>query len=430
MQMPPQELSAHFAVIPRAAHAWETRRATAAVGYGSAEPDDQRYEIIEDWLYDVRPAGVGDLVYRRAIGVLRPITDPYDLGAATHIVEAIAHEWRPGTDYHQRFYTVAILEPHMIDRYDMQRSLNRHGLGGGEPIVTTMPMSAVPQQQTSGCARIILSTLLLIFCCWILVALSGWSLLQQPFVTRHIDIAAPPPAEEPAPPPAEEPAPPPAEEPAPPPAPMAVSLPNGLQETAQQERDMHAARIYVENRIGAIHEPFTAQVVHDGSCALHGYAETAARVVTVVACAQHTSEQVVNLMVHEIAHQAAHDHYGDAHVQADMILLEGLATWGAGRYWLGPFASFRGFVREHYQLDTLLPLATPYNGHDVQEMNQLYYQWASFVEFLLETYGRESLDALYVTGQQQRPGSADYVGVYGKDLATLEQEWRAWLAAP
>jgi hypothetical protein len=59
-------------------------------------------------------------------------------------------------------------------------------------------------------------------------------------------------------------------------------------------------------------------------------------------------------------------------------------------------------------------------------MNRLYYQWASFVEFLLETYGRERFDALYISGAQA-PGSADYAGVYGKDLPTLEREWLAWL---
>ncbi|MFQ3681959.1 MAG: hypothetical protein SNJ51_06825, partial [Roseiflexus sp.] len=56
----------------------------------------------------------------------------------------------------------------------------------------------------------------------------------------------------------------------------------------------------------------------------------------------------------------------------------------------------------------------------------LYYQWASFVEFLIDQYGRERLDALYVTGNGA-PGSADYRSIYGKDLAALEQEWVEWL---
>jgi hypothetical protein len=60
-------------------------------------------------------------------------------------------------------------------------------------------------------------------------------------------------------------------------------------------------------------------------------------------------------------------------------------------------------------------------------MNTLYYQWGSFVEFLVEVYGRDRFDALYVSGGNQVPGAADYVGVYGKGLDALEQEWRAWV---
>ncbi|MFN3374091.1 MAG: hypothetical protein ACK44M_11040 [Chloroflexus sp.] len=59
-------------------------------------------------------------------------------------------------------------------------------------------------------------------------------------------------------------------------------------------------------------------------------------------------------------------------------------------------------------------------------MNTLYYQWASFVEYLLTTYGRDAFEQLYRTGAGT-PGSADYRGVYGTDITTLEVEWRAWL---
>jgi len=61
-------------------------------------------------------------------------------------------------------------------------------------------------------------------------------------------------------------------------------------------------------------------------------------------------------------------------------------------------------------------------------MNQLYYQWAAFVEYLIGEYGREQFDAVYVSGSKS-PGSADYAGIYGKDLPTLEQEWQAWLGS-
>jgi hypothetical protein len=173
-------------------------------------------------------------------------------------------------------------------------------------------------------------------------------------------------------------------------------------------------------------EPITVSVRDDAACSLHGAAYTGQRRVEVVTCATLPRERAVSILAHEFIHQLAHDYYGPPHLQADMILLEGLASWGAGDYWLGGLPSFRAFVREHYEADQLLPLATSYSGRPMHEMNQLYYQWASFVEFLLDTYGRDRFDALYTTGARQ-PGSANYQAIYGKDLDTLEQEWRAWL---
>ena len=47
----------------------------------------------------------------------------------------------------------------------------------------------------------------------------------------------------------------------------------------------------------------------------------------------------------------------------------------------------------------------------------------------MTTYGRERFDKLYGSGRGRAAGSADYAGIYGKDLRTLDQEWRAWLAS-
>jgi len=47
---------------------------------------------------------------------------------------------------------------------------------------------------------------------------------------------------------------------------------------------------------------------------------------------------------------------------------------------------------------------------------------------LLLIYGPQQFNKLYQTGRRHYPGSSDYQGVYGKDLKTLEREWRAWLA--
>ncbi len=166
-------------------------------------------------------------------------------------------------------------------------------------------------------------------------------------------------------------------------------------------------------------------VGHEPSCALNGIAYTDERRVQVFTCPDLPRSRAVNILAHEFVHQLAHDRYGPQHLQADLILSEGIATYGAGTYWLGDKPDFKTFVRETYY-DHLLPLATTYVGRPIADMNKLYYQWASFSEFLITTHGREKFDAVYVTGSQT-PGSADYAAIYGDTLEELETQWLAWL---
>jgi hypothetical protein len=198
-------------------------------------------------------------------------------------------------------------------------------------------------------------------------------------------------------------------------------------ERAQLRGDLEAALSYVASRFGSgPSRRLTASLIDDGSCGLHGIAYTDVRDVQVFTCNSIARDRAVAIMAHEFVHQLAQDRYGAAHLRADMILLEGVATWGAGKYWLGSQPDFRSYVREQRRSGALLPLATNYSGLGVGAMNTLYYQWASFVEFLVNTYGRENFDKLYLSGASD-PGSADYNGVYGKGLAVLEQEWSAWV---
>ncbi len=116
-------------------------------------------------------------------------------------------------------------------------------------------------------------------------------------------------------------------------------------------------------------------------------------------------------------------------MQADLILSEGIATWGAGRYWLGRYQSFRAFVAAEYG-GNLLPLATdPRGGVAIATLNQLYYQWASFVEWLVEQHGRPALDRLYSSGKNRALTAADYPGVLGTGFDEAESQWRAWIDA-
>lgn len=191
--------------------------------------------------------------------------------------------------------------------------------------------------------------------------------------------------------------------------------------------DLDRALAYVSQRFGSGPKSrFRAYIGIEESCGLHGIAYTAERITQVFTCPDLPRARAVNIMAHEFVHQLAHDRYGDRHLSADMILLEGVATWGAGKYWLGDQQSFADFVRPWISGGSALPLATSYVGRGISDMNTLYYQWASFVEFLIQVYGRDKFDQLYATGSSN-PGSADYAGVYGKTLDQLEAEWRDYV---
>ncbi|MEN9936138.1 MAG: hypothetical protein RLZZ387_2717 [Chloroflexota bacterium] len=198
-------------------------------------------------------------------------------------------------------------------------------------------------------------------------------------------------------------------------------------ERAELTADLEQALAYVSARFGgSLSGPVTAALLYDAGCGLSGVAYTDIRQVQVHSCPSIARGRAVAIMAHEFVHQLQQDRYGERHLGADLILSEGMATWGAGSYWLGGHPDFRSYVREQRAAGSFYPLATHYSGLGIGAMNTLYYQWASFVEFLVQTYGREKLDQVYVTGAGD-PGSADYAAVYGKGLDALEREWVAWL---
>lgn len=196
------------------------------------------------------------------------------------------------------------------------------------------------------------------------------------------------------------------------------------------QSDLETALAYVTDRFGSgMHAPVTAALVSDDGCSLGGIAYTDIRRVQVTTCDAIPRARAISILAHEFTHQLAQDRYGAAHLRADLILSEGVATWAAGRYWLSGKPDFRSFVREQRRNGQSYPLATSYIGLGVEAMNTLYYEWASFVEFLIQTYGREAFDQAYTNGANT-PGSAAYQRAFGKDLPTLEREWERWIDQP
>ncbi len=168
-----------------------------------------------------------------------------------------------------------------------------------------------------------------------------------------------------------------------------------------------------------------------GICAIRGLTISRDRTIRLFYEPDTDIQRIIRLLSHELFHQLQHDRYGTGpHARSDNILLEGMATWGSQDYFVDEQGNptYQQEVRYGLDTGTLLPLVTDLDVDcRTTTRNNIYSQWASFVEYLIQTYGREKLDAVYVNSAGRKAGSAHYVGVYGKTLAELEAEWLEWL---
>jgi hypothetical protein len=132
------------------------------------------------------------------------------------------------------------------------------------------------------------------------------------------------------------------------------------------------------------------------------------------------------ILSHELGHALQAEAYGkDAQAVADTVLLEGLASWISGEYWLSLSGapSFQARARELYQAGYRGNLA----GLGRSNLDVAYDMWAGFVDYLARTYGWQKFNQLYTHGNGRSPGSADYRGVYGKSFSELYTAWYATL---
>lgn len=132
------------------------------------------------------------------------------------------------------------------------------------------------------------------------------------------------------------------------------------------------------------------------------------------------------VVAHEMAHALQAETYGkDAQSSADTVLLEGLASWISGEYWLSlsGASSFQSRAHDLY--------LSGYNGNLAyfgrHDLNSAYDMWAGFVDYLARTYGWQKFNALYLSGRGRAAGSADYRGIYGKSFQELYTDWYATL---
>ncbi|PDV98696.1 hypothetical protein [Candidatus Chloroploca asiatica] len=132
------------------------------------------------------------------------------------------------------------------------------------------------------------------------------------------------------------------------------------------------------------------------------------------------------ILAHEFAHALQAEAYGkDAQSRSDLVLLEGLASWIAGEYWLSLSGamSFQELAQKHYRAGYTSSLATM----DRRNQNVAYDMWAGFVDYLTRTYGWDKFNTLYANGRGRAAGSANYVEIYGKSFQELQNEWYATL---
>lgn len=158
-----------------------------------------------------------------------------------------------------------------------------------------------------------------------------------------------------------------------------------------------------------------------------GIAYTSGNNVRIYYGAGEDSYDALVILSHELAHALqAHTYGDDVQSRADTILLEGLATWISGEYWLSlsDAPSFQARARQLYQSGwrgSLTSFAGAGNSMAAYEM------WAGFVEYLANTYGWDTVNQLYASGRGRAAGSSNYRGIYGKSLLELQAEWYATL---
>jgi hypothetical protein len=144
----------------------------------------------------------------------------------------------------------------------------------------------------------------------------------------------------------------------------------------------------------------------------------------------YTAIETWSYFTHEGTHALAQDllQPKDDGGGPDGVLVEGLAVWASdGHYRREPLDAWAAVVAGS---DQYLPLADLRAGpfYDFQHETS-YLEGASFVKFLVENYGLETLKELYglATGDAEQD-SALVQRLYGKGYDVLEAEWLAHLA--
>jgi hypothetical protein len=193
------------------------------------------------------------------------------------------------------------------------------------------------------------------------------------------------------------------------------------------------------------------QPPEERSCPARGmtlFAEPGPRVI-IFADEQTGEAQIQGVLAHELVH-VIHSIGFDRSLGGDRNLTEGLATWFSRDYWTAwhQTESLEEMVRGYLAAGEYVPLAEAdvFTVHPqaqgsnladcLDRRDLLYTQWASFVGYLVDTYGWEAfLDLLASAASEVNdegaimPSPTDYQGLYGKSLDDLEEDWLSQVQA-
>ncbi len=171
-----------------------------------------------------------------------------------------------------------------------------------------------------------------------------------------------------------------------------------------------------------------------GACAVRGITYSSKRLIRLFYGPGADLEKMQALMAHELVHQLQRERFGDrVHRVSDNILLEGWAMVASDQYARtddGSEPRWRARLRKVVARNELQPLKVNLDQDcRTGTRNSIYDQWASFVDFLEQRYGKEALGRVYSKGKGRAPGSADYQSIFNISFDELEAEWRVWVVS-
>ena len=179
------------------------------------------------------------------------------------------------------------------------------------------------------------------------------------------------------------------------------------------------------------------------NCPARGLAFPEQQVIVILADEDTSKEQIRGVLAHELGHIFILNKHKNLN---DTALSEGMATWAAGEYWKEwKGLDFNSSVRNYINKGSYLPL---FQNYDLQKAYDetvqdcvtyrdiLYTEMASFIDYLIQSYG---MDQLFILFDVPQPETIDnkrivtpprYKDVYGLEFNQLEYKWLKALIKP